>query len=255
MAITAYQVPYDSQTGNGLVTPVVDRRLYEFLLMNTVGVADGIDITNSGTNLIVSTGWGVIKGCVFGVTSETIAATRPASGSANGRLLIELDATNGTITFKTQQAATLPALVQEDINGSGSIYQMELATYTISTTDISSLTETYETLRSAQGIVANITAIIQPLSDKLDTIETGAQVNSITGVKGGAETNYRTGNVNLTPANIGAVPTSRTVNGLALSNNITIGRDNLTGIVKSNTTSNKTLNMSLSGTTLTITYS
>lgn len=50
------------------------------------------------------------------------------------------------------------------------------------------------------------------------------------------------------------VPPSRTVNGKALSSNITIGRDDITGIVKSNTTSSKTLNMSLSGTTLTITY-
>ena len=39
---------------------------------------------------------------------------------------------------------------------------------------------------------------------KLDGIETGAQVNSITGIKGNAESSYRTGNVNLTPANIGA---------------------------------------------------
>ena len=38
------------------------------------------------------------------------------------RLLIELDATNGTIQFKTQQGSTLPALTQEDINGSGSVY-------------------------------------------------------------------------------------------------------------------------------------
>lgn len=42
MAITAYQVAYSSSTGNGLVTPVVDRRLYEFLLLNTVGVADNV---------------------------------------------------------------------------------------------------------------------------------------------------------------------------------------------------------------------
>lgn len=32
---------------------------------------------------------------------------------------------------------------------------------------------------------------------------------TITGVKGSAETTYRTGNINLTPANVGAVPTSK----------------------------------------------
>lgn len=43
---------------------------------------------------------------------------------------------------------------------------------------------------------------------KLNGIASGAQVNSITGVKGNAESSYRTGNVNLTPANIGAVASS-----------------------------------------------
>lgn len=43
---------------------------------------------------------------------------------------------------------------------------------------------------------------------KLNGIAAGAQVNSVTGVKGSAETTYRTGNVNLTAANIGAAATT-----------------------------------------------
>ena len=39
--------------------------------------------------------------------------------------------------------------------------------------------------------------------NKLAGIAAGAQVNTITGVKGSAETAYRTGQVNITPANIG----------------------------------------------------
>ncbi len=45
---------------------------------------------------------------------------------------------------------------------------------------------------------------------KLNGIASGAQVNSITGVKGNVETTYRTGNINITPANVGAVPVSGT---------------------------------------------
>lgn len=45
---------------------------------------------------------------------------------------------------------------------------------------------------------------------KLNGIATGAQVNTITGIKGNAESAYRTGNVNLTPANIGAAASSHT---------------------------------------------
>ena len=40
---------------------------------------------------------------------------------------------------------------------------------------------------------------------KLDGIESGAQVNTITGIKGNAEGTYRTGQVNLTADNVGAV--------------------------------------------------
>ena len=40
---------------------------------------------------------------------------------------------------------------------------------------------------------------------KLDGIETGAQKNTVTGVKGSSESSYRTGNINLTPDNIGAL--------------------------------------------------
>lgn len=44
--------------------------------------------------------------------------------------------------------------------------------------------------------------------DKLAGIESGAQKNTITGVKGNSESTYRTGNINLTPENIGAAAIS-----------------------------------------------
>ena len=46
------------------------------------------------------------------------------------------------------------------------------------------------------------------LKNKLNDIEAGAQVNTVTGIKGNAENAYRQGDVNLTPANIGAVASS-----------------------------------------------
>ena len=38
---------------------------------------------------------------------------------------------------------------------------------------------------------------------KLDGIESGAQKNTVTGVKGNSESSYRTGNINITKTNIG----------------------------------------------------
>lgn len=249
MAITAYQVEYSSSTGNGLVTPVADRRLYEFMLMKTVGVAEGLGIEASGTGLIVQNGWGVIRGCVFSVTQETVQALTPASGSASGRLLIHLDVTAGTIEFVSQQG-TLPSLVQEDINQGGSVYEMVLATYTISPTTISNLSIAYESITSASEVFDGLLNTLTPMSTKLATIENGAQVNTVTGVKGSAESSYRTGNIDLSPANIGAVPTGRTINGKNLTQNISIDASDvgLGNVV------NKALTMTLSGTTLTINY-
>lgn len=45
---------------------------------------------------------------------------------------------------------------------------------------------------------------------KLSGIEDGAQKNTVTGIKGNVESSYRTGNVNLTPENIGAAEASHT---------------------------------------------
>lgn len=49
-----------------------------------------------------------------------------------------------------------------------------------------------------------------------------ADTNTVTGVKGNSESSYRTGNVNITAANVGAVPTTRKVNGHALSGDVTV---------------------------------
>lgn len=64
-------------------------------------------------------------------------------------------------------------------------------------------------------------------------ISGGGGGGDVTGVKGNAESTYRTGNVNLTPANIGAVPTTRTVNGKALSSNITLSASDVSALPSS----------------------
>jgi len=65
------------------------------------------------------------------------------------------------------------------------------------------ITPTKKTVRSASQNESGLMSATDKA--KLDGIAAGAQVNSLTGVKGNAESSYRTGNVNLTPANIGAL--------------------------------------------------
>lgn len=62
---------------------------------------------------------------------------------------------------------------------------------------------------SNKSVLDNTTASYTTAEQtKLSNIEAGAQKNTVTGIKGNAETSYRSGNVNLTPANIGAAPSS-----------------------------------------------
>lgn len=203
MSVVAYQVAYDANTGNGLVPPVADRRIYELFSAIANGVAEGVNISTSGTQLIVGSGWGMIQGCAFAITQETIQATTPASGTVDGRLTLDLDVSTSTIAFSTEAQTPLSSLTQDDINNGGTVYQMPLATYQISPTAITNLTVAYSTIQSIATIYSTITGALTPMQNKLATIEQGAQVNTITGVKGDSEANYRTGNVNITKANIG----------------------------------------------------
>jgi hypothetical protein len=57
--------------------------------------------------------------------------------------------------------------------------------------------------------------------------------SGVTGVKGNSESSYRTGNVNITAGNVGAVPTSRTVNSKALSSDITLGASDVSAVALS----------------------
>lgn len=63
---------------------------------------------------------------------------------------------------------------------------------------------------------------------KLDEIESGAQKNTVTGIKGNSESAYRTGNVNLTAANIGALEPSGDASNTKVTFTQSSGRANLT---------------------------
>lgn len=135
MAITLHQI------NGGVVPPVADARLYDFLGGAAVGIASGCEVTSIGGNqLQISGGWGIVYGRTFTVTQTTISAAVSQSGDAFGRLLIRIDTTSETpISFVTQAEASLPELTQQDINAEGTIYELPLATYTVNEIAISDL--------------------------------------------------------------------------------------------------------------------
>ena len=87
---------------------------------------------------------------------------------------------------------------------------------------------------------------------KLAGIATGAQVNTITGVKGNAETAYRTGQVNITPANIGISVVNNTADSaksVLSATKLTTSRSiTLTGDVSGSVGFDGTMNVSMTTT-------
>lgn len=125
----------------GTVNAINDALLYDFIIGKN-GIVTGATVTSASALLLnIDSGWGIIKGRIFSIEDETISATPSASGTMQGRLILQIDITNTTnpITFVTQVAATLPALQQEDINGNGTIYQLPIATYDVNEVAVSNL--------------------------------------------------------------------------------------------------------------------
>lgn len=143
------------QYNASIVTPTDDAYLYNHII-NDSGIFTGVEVTTQGGNIInVSDGRGIILGRNFVVEAQTINATLPTSGSVPGRLLIQIDMANteAPISFVTQAQDPLPAMVQEDINASGTVYQLPIATYTAKPTMISDLQYVAHTI--SPGTVAS----------------------------------------------------------------------------------------------------
>lgn len=169
------------QYNASIVTPTDDAYLYNHII-NDSGIFTGVEITTQGGNIInVSDGRGIILGRNFVVEAQTINATLPTSGSVPGRLLIQIDMANteAPISFVTQAQDPLPALVQEDINASGTVYQLPIATYTAQPTMISDLQYVAHTI--SPGTVSSFngrTGAVTPQTGDY----TGSQIK-ITGYK------------------------------------------------------------------------
>lgn len=138
-----------------LVTPKDDAILYDHILDDS-GIFEGISVSHLGANqLLVSAGRGIIKGRDFTVEEETILAQISPSGVQKGRLLVRVDISNmeNPIALVTQVATTLPALVQEDINRDGTIYELPIATYDVSELLVSNLVFVGKMLQPLKGLV------------------------------------------------------------------------------------------------------
>lgn len=126
------------QFQGSFVDPKDDAKVYQFL-GGVSGIVAGCAVTLYATNqLKVSEGWGFACGRVFAIEEEVVVATTTA---AKGRIIVNIDLENiaEPASLTTQSAAALPALVQENLNKDGTVFQLALAQYDIASNTISNL--------------------------------------------------------------------------------------------------------------------
>lgn len=127
---------------NGSRVNAVDDANFYYMLLQSSGILSGLSVTLTGTNqLNITAGYGFASGRMFYADADSVNAALAPSGTQKGRLYIHIDLANETAPaqFLTVAAATLPALVQEDLTGSGSIFDIPLIEYTVSAVQVSGL--------------------------------------------------------------------------------------------------------------------
>lgn len=120
------------------VTPKDDATLYGFLEPRN-GFITGCEVSFLGGNQIaVASGYGIVGGRLFLIEAETLSIDLSLNGNVSGRLIVKVDLTNlsAPISFIQQSGTTLPELLQEDFSSGGTVFELPVATYTVSSTQL-----------------------------------------------------------------------------------------------------------------------
>lgn len=127
---------------NSTVTPQDDALIYENALPGS-GMIYGGNVTIKNANTLhVTAGHGALCGRKFTIEETDVPVQLTSSGTLNGRLYIHMDLSNvdEPITLEVERASTLtPPVQQSNVNITDGIYEIDLATFQISTSTISNL--------------------------------------------------------------------------------------------------------------------
>ena len=131
-------VTYAAQT----VTPQDDALIYENALIGS-GMIYGGEVTIKSANVLrVAAGHGALCGRKFTIEATDIPVALTSSGTLNGRVYIHMDLsdTDEPISFMVETASTLTDPIQNsNVNINNSVYEINLATFTVGTASISDL--------------------------------------------------------------------------------------------------------------------
>lgn len=163
MADNIRLITYAEQT----VTPMNDAILQDVGVEQN-GILYGVEISASENTLSLTSGYGVIKGRLFQVSASDITVQLSSGATVNGRLHIRLDLSNQSepISIIAQTGDSISTLTQEeDANYTNGVYEMELATFSVSTTEVSNV---QRVARTIHGGVKVITETDWSLDDLID---------------------------------------------------------------------------------------
>lgn len=133
---------------NQRLVPSDDGRLYQTIFND--GALFGCSLSYVGSNLTISAGHLIIGGRQIELTAdETVVVNKSSSGFAQIVLVIDLSKTSTRDTFNQVSLSTRYALAQDgfatltqqDINGSGSYYEAQLALLSLGSSGITSIVE------------------------------------------------------------------------------------------------------------------
>ena len=187
-------VTYAAQT----VTPQDDALIYETALLGN-GLIYGAEVTIKSANVLhVAAGHGALCGRKFTIEATDIPVALTSSGTLNGRVYVHMDLsdTDEPISFMVETASTLTDPIQNsNVNINNSVYEINLATFTVGTASISDLVNCAPyarkvltaTLTAGQtSVTFNDSCILESSDYEVKTTVYGVAPNTVTITQGQA---------------------------------------------------------------------
>lgn len=139
----------------GNVTPQDDAIIHDVAIA-TNGIFKGCEVSHARGNVLrVSQGFGMIKGRFFEVYESEVSVQLASAGQIlDGRIYIHMDLSNADepIMLLAQSASELPALdMDADVNYNNSSFDIQLASFNVSSSEISNLTQTFTKITPGSG--------------------------------------------------------------------------------------------------------
>lgn len=139
------------------------------------GIIYGCDVTiKNATTLHIASGMGVIYGREFEIMDSDITVQLSTTGTLLGQLYVHMDLSNTAepIQLLVQTGVSLDDLVDDpEVNITAGVSEMQLATFTIDTSTLDNLQETFTVIENLTGDIEEIKADIDQINSDLTELE------------------------------------------------------------------------------------